>query len=277
MIYLLSETYFSELIKAIKEEFLKEIQIGDIGEQIRGAISFNEVFHVNIGSYSLPFSDTTVGSWIAMLFILVAAIWLGRDFKEIPKGRQVIAEGTVSLFTNLCKNQHMNDKQVESVAPFVGSMAVFICITNLASVFKIVPPAKDPVFAITLAVFTIFYVIFTGIRLVGISGFIGSLKYPQPALIPFKILDYFIKPISLSLRLFGNIFGAFILMEFISIIMPVIVPGILGIWFDLADGILQAGVFSYLSIVYIGEIVEGAHNYETMEKDKLKSNPKLIN
>ena len=64
------------------------------------------------------------------------------------------------------------------------------------------------------------------IRFVGWKGFWHSLVYPKAMLLPFKILDYLIKPMSLSLRLFGNIFGAFILMEFIYLIIPAILPGV---------------------------------------------------
>jgi F-type H+-transporting ATPase subunit a len=267
MYFSLSENYFVQLLQAIKEHFLAEVAVGDIGEQIRESIAYHEVFHIQIGSLTLPFGDTTVGAWITIVMVFFLAYWMGRRFEKIPRGRQIVTEGFVELFMNLCRNQNMNETQAQQVAPFVGSIAVFLCLTNLSSAFRIVPPAKDPVTPITLAFFTVGYVIFTGIKFVGLKGFWGSLTYPKVALVPFRILDYFIKPISLSLRLFGNIFGAFILMEFIYIIMPAIIPGILGIWFDLADGILQAGVFTYLTVVYIGEIIEGAHHSAEQKSD----------
>jgi F-type H+-transporting ATPase subunit a len=97
-------------------------------------------------------------------------------------------------------------------------------------------------------------------------------------LLPFKILDFFIKPVSLSLRLFGNVFGAYILMEFIYIVVPMILPGLLGLWFDIADGILQGVIFSYLSITYIGEVIESAqeskHNKEEQAQAKAKAKMK---
>ena len=123
---------------------------------------------------------------------------------------------------------------------------------------------------VSLALFTVGYVIFTGIRFVGVKGLWGSLTFPMPALLPFKLLDYIIKPISLSLRLFGNIFGAFILMEFVYIIFPAILPGVIGLWFDLADGLLQGVVFAYLTVIYIGEIVEGAAHSEEQKHEKKK-------
>lgn len=258
MFLLMEESYFLQLIHAIGEEFKKEIQVGDIGEEISKAISPKTLFSLDFGSFKIPFSDTIVATWVVMIVIALLGYWLGRNFKQIPKRKQVISEGLANIFCKLCEDQHMSSKQVEIVAPFVGSMAIFICLSNITSVFKMTPPAKDPIFPVALALFTVGYVIFTGIRFVGIKGFWASLKYPNAALVPFKILDYIIKPISLSLRLFGNVFGAFILMEFIYIIIPIIVPGVLGLWFDLADGLLQGVVFSYLTIIYIGEIIEGA-------------------
>lgn len=270
MILSLQGNYFSEFITALIEKFSEELQIGDIGEGIKEAIASHEAFAFDIGTFHFAVSHTVLSTWIAMAFIIFAAVWLGKRYDEIPKGRQIITEGFVDLMMNLCRGQHMNDEQAAKVAPFVGSIAVFICVSNCFSVFKISPPAKDPVFPITLALFTIGYVIFTGIRLVGLKGFWKSLTYPKAALVPFKILDYLIKPISLSLRLFGNIFGAFILMEFIYIIIPFLVPALLGLWFDLADGLLQGAVFAYLSVVYIGEIVEGSNGDgdEPEEKNK---------
>lgn len=260
MLLSLAENYIVELLRALNERFVEEIKVGDIGEGIKEAISSHEFAGIDISGINFSITHTVISMWLAMILIAALAFWMSRRFEEIPRGRQIISEGFVDLMMNLCKGQHMTEDQAYKVAPFVGSMGVFICISNCFSVFKISPPSKDPVFPITLALFTIVYVIFTGIRLVGIKGFWKSLTYPKAALLPFRVLDYFIKPISLSLRLFGNIFGAFILMEFIYIIVPFIVPGVLGIWFDLADGILQGAVFAYLSVVYIGEIIEGAHS-----------------
>lgn len=84
----------------------------------------------------------------------------------------------------------------------------------------------------------------------------------------FKILDFIIKPMSLALRLFGNVFGAFILMEFLYILIPAIVPGVFGLWFDIADGLIQAVIFSYLTVLYIGEIVENAEAAKELKHQK---------
>lgn len=269
MYYLMAESYFISLLHAIKEYFLEEMKIGDIGTKIQEAISSKEIFSLSVGGITLSFGEAIVTTWIVMGVIAVLGYWMGRNLQEIPKARQTMTEALASIFIKLCEDQNMTPKQAEIVAPYVGSMAIFISLSNVIAAFKMKPPAKDPVFPIALALFTLCYVIFTGIRFVGIKGFLASFTYPKPFLIPFKILDYVIRPISLSLRLFGNIFGAFILMEFIYVIFPAILPGVIGLWFDLLDGILQGVVFSYLTIIYIGEIIEGAEHAQS-EHAKVK-------
>ncbi len=260
MVYLMAESYFISLLHAIKENFIEEMQIGDIGASIQEAISSKEVFAFTIGRTTFSFSETIVTTWIVMGMIAVLGFWMGHNLKEKPNTKQTLTEALTNAFIGLCKNQNMTTKQAEMVAPYVGSMAIFIALSNIVGAFKLKPPAKDPVFPIALALFTLCYVIFTGIRFVGIKGFLASFTYPKKFLIPFKILDYVIRPISLSLRLFGNIFGAFILMEFVYVIFPAILPGVIGLWFDMLDGILQGMVFGYLTIIYIGEIIEGVEN-----------------
>jgi len=225
-----------------------------------------------VGKVHILLTDAVIVTWVAVAIFCALWIWIAAKRERVPSGRQLVSESVVDLFLTLCKSNGMNQKQAESVAPFLGSICFFLIACNLASAFKIAPPAKNIAFPIALALFTVGYVIFTGIRFVGIKGFWASLIDPMPAMLPFKLLDYLIKPMSLSLRLFGNVFGAFILMEFIYIVIPVAVPGILGLWFDIIDGLLQAAIFTYLATTYIGEIIEGAELAEEKkhERDKKK-------
>ena len=259
IVLLNSSNWFQEFLTALKEKFLEAIQIGDIGEEISTAILPKNQY-ILLGNKNFLLPDAVLVTWIAVGILCLLFAWIARKRDRIPSGRQLISESLVNLLLSLCKNSGMTDKQAEQVTPFVGTVGLFIVACNLVTVFKIPPPAKNIAFPVALALTTMGYVIVTGIRFVGIKGFWASLLNPMPAMLPFRILDYLIKPVSLSLRLFGNVFGAFILMEFISIIIPAGVPGLFGLWFDIADGILQAIIFSYLTITYIGEIIEGAES-----------------
>jgi len=270
-VFLASSNWFIQFLISFRDQFIESLKIGNIGEDISRAI-LQQQQYLYVGKVHILLTDAVIVTWVAVAIFCALWIWIAAKRERVPSGRQLVSESVVDLFLTLCKSNGMNQKQAESVAPFLGSICFFLIACNLASAFKIAPPAKNIAFPIALALFTVGYVIFTGIRFVGIKGFWASLIDPIPAMLPFKLLDYLIKPMSLSLRLFGNVFGAFILMEFIYIVIPVAVPGILGLWFDIIDGLLQAAIFTYLATTYIGEIIEGAELAEEKkhERDKQK-------
>ncbi len=262
---LLTTNWFLQFVEAFQSKFIESLGVGDIGAEISAAI-LQKQYDILVGGKDYRLTDAIIVTWISVFVACVICIWIAAKRERVPKGRQLLSESVVNLLLNLCKNNGMSQQQAERVVPFVGTVGIFLIACNLASAFKISPPAKNIAFPVSLALVTIIYVIATGIRFVGIRGFWNSLLDPMPAMLPFKILDYIIKPVSLSLRLFGNVFGAFILMEFIYILVPMVVPGIFGLWFDIADGILQAIIFTYLTITYIGEIIEGAHSADEKKR-----------
>lgn len=259
--------WFQDFFKAFGAEFMDSIRIGDIGEQIEEAIlPWKNVFQV--GSVNLLLTDAIIVTWVAVIPFILLWVWIASKRQTIPSGRQLVSETVVKMILDLCKNNGLNEKQSAQVAPMIGSICFFLISCNLISAFKIAPPAKNVAFPIALALFTITYVIVMAIRFVGIKGLWASMLYPMSAMLPFKILDFLIKPMSLALRLFGNVFGAFILMEFLYILIPVFVPGVFGLWFDVADGLIQAVIFAYLTVLYIGEIVENAEAAQEMKHKK---------
>ncbi|MDR1096242.1 MAG: F0F1 ATP synthase subunit A, partial [Spirochaetaceae bacterium] len=71
-----------------------------------------------------------------------------------------------------------------------------------------------------------------------------------------KVLDYFARPVSLCLRLFGNILGGFIVMNLLYYAFPIVAPALVGVYFDLFDGALQAYVFVFLTMIFLQEASE---------------------
>ena len=260
MLLLSVSSWFSEFGKSFCDSFVDEIKVGDIGEDINeGIMQWKQSFR--LGSVKLMLTDAIIVTWIAVLIAAVIFGLMARKATIRPGGRQNVLEALVGLIISVGMSFGMTRKEAEHVTPMIGTMCIMIMSCNVISAFKISPPAKNIAFPIALALFAITYVIYASIRFVGVKGFWASLTSPMPGLLPFKILDYIIKPVSLSLRLFGNVFGAFVFMEFLYIVIPFVVPGLFGLWFDIADGILQAVVFSYLTMSYIGEAVEVGHEY----------------
>ena len=73
---------------------------------------------------------------------------------------------------------------------------------------------------------------------------------------PMNILEIAIRPTSLCMRLFGNVLGAFVIMELIKLVVPVFVPAIFSLYFDLFDGLIQTYVFVFLTSLFMKETME---------------------
>ena len=270
---ILAASWFSQFwdafLRELKDEFGLWFGKKNIGEEIGEAIlQWKGSF--TLGGQKFLITDAIIVSWIALLFGILFFTWMSARRDPLPKGRQAVMESVIGLLFGVCKDYGLNEKQAEEVVPMVGTIGIVLISCNLISFFEIPPPAKNVAFPFAMAIFAIVYVIVMSIRFVGVKGFFSSMVDPLPFMLPFKIIDFFIKPVSLALRLFGNVFGAFILMEFLSICCPIIVPGVFSLWFDLMDGILQAIVFCYLSTSYIGEVVESAHAVKERGEEKKK-------
>ena len=73
---------------------------------------------------------------------------------------------------------------------------------------------------------------------------------------PINVLELFIRPLSLCMRLFGNVLGAIVVMALIKHLLPLIVPLPFSFYFDIFDGVIQAYVFVFLTSLYIKEAIE---------------------
>ncbi len=162
------------------------------------------------------------------------------------------------------------------IAPFVLPLAVtifvFILICNWLSVLPLQystsagqptellsSPAADINFVLALALFVFFGYHAAGIWRRGIIGHpIKVLKGHVAILAPINLVEEIAKPISLSLRLFGNIFAGGILVSLIALLGPWVMWAPNAIWksFDLFVGAIQAFIFSILTILYFSQAME---------------------
>lgn len=214
--------------------------------------------HTVFTMFGLPITNAVVMSWIAMAVIILWAFISTRNWKIVPKGMQNVTEIFVDFANDFCVKQI--GKHGRAFAPYIGTVGLFLLVANtIGALFMgeltnglIAPPARSFGVAVALALMTITLVIGSTIYYKGFIGFIKSLFEPLPFLFPFNLLDFIIKPLSLSMRLFGNILGAYILMELLFKSLP-FAASFASIYFDLFDGGLQAFIFVFLSALYIEE------------------------
>jgi F-type H+-transporting ATPase subunit a len=250
----------------------------DIGEKLTEVLSHHDLFYINMFGLKIPVSNTVVVTWIIMAVLVLIAFVLTRSFKTVPEGKQNVAEVVVSFINSFAESNLGHHGRL--FAPYLGTVALFLVLSNIIGIFNIIPnweqlyeltnieffrhlpqieikpPTSDINVPASIAVFSMLVVAIGGIIVKGPKNWLKSFLHPVPLILPFKVLDYFIRPTSLCLRLFGNILGAFIVMELVYMAFAPVLPSALSIYFDLFDGIIQAYVFVFLTSFYIAESIE---------------------
>ena len=88
------------------------------------------------------------------------------------------------------------------------------------------------------------------------AGIPDRLRKVTPFVAPIMILEIVIRPLSLCMRLFGNVLGSFVVMKLLEFICPAILPIPFSLYFDFFDGFIQAYVFVFLTSLFIKEAIE---------------------
>ena len=140
--------------------------------------------------------------------------------------------------------------------PYLISIAIYIGVANLIGLIGFKPPTKDLNATAALALMSIVLIEYAGFHKKGLKGWVKSFAEPVAIIAPINILEIFIKPLSLCMRLFGNVLGSFVVMELIKQLVAPIIPIPFSMYFDIFDGLIQAYVFVFLTALFIKEAVE---------------------
>ena len=150
----------------------------------------------------------------------------------------------------------MLGENAKEYSTYISTILLYIGLANIIGIFGMKPPTKDMNVTIALALMSIILIEISGIRAKGMKGWIKSFSQPVAVVTPINILEVFTRPLSLCMRLFGNVIGAFVIMEMIKMVVPVFIPTVFSLYFDFFDGFIQAYVFVFLTSLFIAEATE---------------------
>ena len=208
---------------------------------------------INIGGVGIH--ESVIVTLFISILLLVLGLVLTSGFRvENPSRRQLAVESFVLWLQKFFEGP-LSPKG-KRYAPYMMTIACYVALSNIFYVFGIKPPTKDLTVTAALAVMSIVLVQMAGIQTKGVKGWLHSFLEPMPAMLPMNILELFIKPVSLCMRLFGNVLGAFIIMCMIEGLVRIIIPVPFSLYFDFFDGLIQVYVFTLLTSMYIAEAVE---------------------
>ena len=210
--------------------------------------------------FTIPFvniqvSEATVVTWIIMAVLVAASVLLTRNLKVIHPGRrQLLLEAFISKIYDFFYG--ILGKEGSRYIPYLMSVAVYIGVANLVGVFGFKAPTKALNVTAGLAIMSIFLIEYAGVHQKGVKGWLHSFAEPVAVVAPINVLEIFIRPLSLCMRLFGNVLGAFVIMELIKLVIPVGFPAVLSLYFDVFDGLIQTYVFVFLTALFVREAIE---------------------
>ena len=156
-----------------------------------------------------------------MAVLVVLCLCLVRNLKvENPGKKQLMLETAVSGLYNFF--EEIVGEKGRRYIPYLSTVAIYIGIANLIGLFGFKPPTKALNVTAALAVMSIILVEYSGIHAKGVKGWVKSFVEPSPIIAPINVMELFIKPLSLCMRLFGNVLGAFVIMELLKIVVPLL-------------------------------------------------------
>ena len=243
------------------------IEIGKHVERTVGGFTFN---------IDTIWTTLIAGGIVLILGFVARAKLTKTPDDHVPSKVQLLWETIVNQV-----NTQVEDS-LGKVNPFVVPLAValffFILIANWMELIPSEPntklhllpsPTADTNLTYALALLVIIGVWTYGIRTKGVKGYFKHFLEPFPVLLPLNLIEELIKPVTLALRLFGNIFAGGIMLSLIGLIPVYLLwaPNIIWKLFDMFIGGIQAFIFALLTVLYFGMAGEGHEEHDDTDAD----------
>lgn len=208
--------------------------------------------------------DTIWSTAVAGLVVVGLGFWMRAKITSgTPNKVQLVWEEFVT-WVNAQVEQSLGRIQ-PFVVPLAVALFAFIFVANLLEIIPtnhwLPSPTADANLTYAMAFFVIVGVHVYGVRQHGFRGYAKHFTSPFPALAPINVIEEIVKPFSLALRLFGNLFASGIMISMIGLFPSWLLWAPNGIWklFDIFIAIIQAIIFGLLTIIYFGMAGESPH------------------
>ncbi|HOK06875.1 MAG TPA: F0F1 ATP synthase subunit A [Syntrophales bacterium] len=198
--------------------------------------------------------------WLVMAILAVCSFLATRRLQMAPSGFQNFMEVIVEAFHNLLIDTM--GPEGKRFFPLIATLGLFILTSNLLG---LIPGFESPTAnlntnaAMALVVFVLTHIV--GVQVHGvkyIKQFLGPIWWLTPLMLPIEIVSHLSRPISLSVRLFGNIEGGHIVLAVLFLLVPLLVPLPILV-LKLLISFIQTLVFMLLSMMYIAGAMEEHH------------------
>ena len=214
------------------------------------------LFQISILGFEFNIMLSIVVQWAIIVMALILSVWYSKKIKKVPgKIQSAVEWGIEFLSKTVEENMGPGTK---AFIPYIGSIALYLFLLNMVALFGIKPPTADFSVSFGVALTSFFVIQGYTIKKRGFVGYLKGYAAPVPILLPINIMERFMLPISLSLRLFGNIFAATMIMELLygaltglGFFAAIGLPIPFHFYFDIFDGTIQMIIFVMLTMINI--------------------------
>lgn len=208
--------------------------------------------------FGLSVSWSVVVSAGILILVVAFLLYFNLSYKkrmtQKPHGLQTLLELLVTTVDNMTTSRV--GQIGRELSPYLCALGTYIALGCLVELFGVKPMTADLSTTGGLGLCTFFMINYFCIKHRGIKGRLSNFTHPMPLLAPFKLISDVATPISLACRLYGNILAGTIVMELLYFVIPVLIPGVLSLYFNLFHTAIQVYIFIYLSLSFIAETVE---------------------
>jgi F-type H+-transporting ATPase subunit a len=194
-----------------------------------------------------------------LLFVLGIIVYL--KLRKIDKAVVPSSKlGVVSVFEVVCESilglmESIIGPEAKKYFPMIGTLFIYIFINNLMGVIPgFLPPTDNINTTLSCGLIVFIYFNYVGIREQGVINyfkhFAGPVIFLAPLMLVIELIGIAVRPVSLALRLFGNITGDHMVLGIFSDLVPIGVP-VLFLALGIFVSFIQAFVFSLLSTIYV--------------------------
>ena len=221
---------------------------------------------------------TMLTTWLAMAILLGLAIYVGRNLKTVPGKLQIIFETIVGGVYQYVEDTLESRELARKYFPILITMFLFLLVMNWVGLLPGVttiglengdkftpffyPPATDLNVAIAFALVAMFTIEFAGIAALGLWKYGGKfINFSSPLNFLVGIIELISeigRLVSFSFRLFGNIFAGKTLLVVATFFVPFVLPVPI-LAYEVFVGFIQAGVFFFLTLIFIKLAVSEPH------------------
>lgn len=217
----------------------------------------HELYPVNFFGATVYITTTHVCTLIVLVTIAVLAIAARRSVLKAGAVPGKFATGVELAVSTLLKFvDGAMGKAGKNYINYIGALFTFVLLSNISGLFGLRPPTADYGTTLCIALVTFVMIQYAAIRYQKWGAF-KSLFEPIFLFFPINVISEFATPVSLSLRLFGNVMAGTVMMALYYGMLPVFfkfgIPSALHVYFDLFSGAIQAYVFCMLTMTFVAD------------------------